>query len=57
MLSKILNIFNKEKTMDDLKEDQATEAMVEAIVEEVKKEVKKETKNQGVSWFTNTDAK
>jgi len=57
MLSKILNIFNKEKTMDDLKEDQATEAAVEAIVEEVKKEVKKETKNQGVSWFTNTDAK
>ena len=57
MLGKILNIFNKEKTMDDLKEDQATEAAVEAIVEEVKKEVKKETKNQGVSWFTNSDAK
>ena len=43
--------------MEDTKENQATEAMVEAIVEEVKKEVKKETNNQGVSWFTNTDAK
>jgi hypothetical protein len=42
MLSKILNIFNKGKIMDDVKVDQATEAMVEAIVEEVKEEVKKE---------------
>ena len=57
MLDKILNIFNKGKTMEDSKVDQATEAAVEAIVEEVKKEVKKEVKNQGVSWFTNTDAK
>jgi hypothetical protein len=57
MLSKILNIFNKEKTMDDLKENQTTEAKVDAIVEEVKKETKKEVKNQGTSWFTNSDAK
>ena len=42
MLDKILNILNKEKTMDNIKEDQATEAMVESIVEEVKKEGKKE---------------
>ena len=57
MLDKILNIFNKEKTMDNVKEDQTTEAKVDAIVEEVKKETKKEVKNQGTSWFTNSDAK
>jgi hypothetical protein len=44
MLDKILNILNKEKTMDNIKEDQTTEAKVEAIVEEVKKEVKKDKK-------------
>jgi len=42
MLDKILNILNKEKNMDNVKEDQATEAKIEAIVEEVKQEVKKE---------------
>ena len=58
MLSKILNIFNKEKTMENSKVDQEVIAEeTPAVKEEVKKEVKKETKNQGVSWFTNTDAK
>ena len=42
MLDKILNILNKEKTMDNIKEDQATEAMVESIIEEVKEDIKKE---------------
>jgi predicted transcriptional regulator YheO len=44
MLDKILNILNKEKNMDNVREDQTTEAVVEAIVEEVKKEVKKDKK-------------
>ena len=56
MLDKILNILNKEKTMDNIKEDQATEAMVESIVEEVKKEgkkekAKKEDTNTGIRMF------
>lgn len=54
MLNKILNIFNKEKTMEDLKEDQATEAMVESIVEEVKQEeVKKEAEVVDTEEFPN----
>lgn len=50
MLNKILNIFNKEKIMDDVKVDQ------EVIAEEtpvVKEEVKKEKpkKEDPSSWF------
>jgi len=52
MLSKILNIFNKGRIMDDVKVDQATEAKVEAIVEEVKKEkAKKEDTKPGIRMF------
>jgi hypothetical protein len=53
MLSKILNIFNKGKIMDDVKVEQ------EVIAEEVEvKEVKKEKakKEDKSSWFLNTDA-
>ena len=51
MLNKILNIFNKEKTMEDSKIDQ------EVIAEEtpvVKEEVKKEKpkKEDASAWFT-----
>jgi hypothetical protein len=56
MLDKILNIFNKEKTMEDIKENQATEAAVEAIVEEVKKEkAKKENTKPGIRMFPDKD--
>ena len=56
MLDKILNIFNKGKNMEDLKEDQATEAMVEAIVEEVKKEKpKKENTKSEIRMFPDKD--
>jgi len=58
MLNKILNIFNKEKIMDDVKVDQEVIAE-EVIAEEVEvKEVKKEKakKEDKSSWFMNTDA-
>jgi hypothetical protein len=56
MLDKILNILNKEKTMDNIKEDQTTEAKVEAIVEEVKKEkAKKENTKPGIRMFPDKD--
>ena len=56
MLDKILNIFNKEKTMEDSKVDQEFIAE-EVLSKETKKETKKENKNQGTSWFMNNDAK
>jgi hypothetical protein len=56
MLDKILNILNKEKNMDNVKEDQATEAAVEAIVEEVKKEkAKKENTKPEIRMFPDKD--
>jgi len=41
MLNKILNIFNKEKIMDDIKVDQEV-IIEETPVQEIKEEVKKE---------------
>jgi hypothetical protein len=55
MLDKILNIFNKEKTMEDSKVDQEVIAEEVKVKEEVKKEkAKKEDKS---AWFTSEDGK